>query len=103
MTSPSIDWNRVFEFAWRILIFIVAVGIIIVVSTNWTRWEGGAGGQRTNAAYLQPDLTPLSAKVAGDVRELPIQDFDHVHKGQCLPPLFDTAHPAPPLPPHTHV
>ena len=89
MTIPSIDWNRVFEFAWRILVFIVAVGIIIVVSTNWTRWEGGAGWQTTNDAYLQADLTPISAKVAGYVRELPIQDFERVHKGQILARLVD--------------
>jgi len=37
MSFPRIDWNRAFEFTWRILVFIVAVGIIIVVSTNWTR------------------------------------------------------------------
>src|SRR5271169_5665527 len=89
MTIPSIDWNKVFEFAWRILIFIVAVGIIIVVSTNWTRWEGGAGWQTTNDAYLQADLTPISAKVSGYVRELPIQDYEHVHKGQVLAQLVD--------------
>src|ERR1700691_3862222 len=89
MGLPTIDWNRFFEFAWRILVFIVAVGIIIVVSTNWTRWEGGAGWQRTNDAYLQADLTPISAKVAGYLRELPIQDFEHVHKGQVLAQLVD--------------
>jgi membrane fusion protein, multidrug efflux system len=89
MTNPGVDWNRVFEFAWRILIFIVAVGIIIVVSTNWTRWEGGAGWQTTNDAYLQADLTPISAKVTGYVRELPIQDFERVHQGQVLAQLVD--------------
>jgi membrane fusion protein (multidrug efflux system) len=89
MTIPSVDWNKVFEFTWRILVFIVAVGIIIVVSTNWTRWEGGAGWQSTNDAYLQADLTPISAKVAGYVRELPIQDFERVHKGQVLAQLVD--------------
>jgi membrane fusion protein, multidrug efflux system len=89
MTNPGVDWNRVFEFAWRILIFIVAIGIIIVVSTNWTRWEGGAGWQTTNDAYLQADLTPISAKVTGYLRELPIQDFEHVRKGQVLAQLVD--------------
>src|SRR5271169_4040892 len=89
VTDPAIDWNRVFEFAWRILTFIVAIGIIIVVSTDWTRWEGGAGWQRTNDAYLQADLTPISAKVSGYVRELPIQDFEHVHEGQVLAQLVD--------------
>src|ERR1700678_2515848 len=77
------------KFDWRILVFIVAIGIIIVVSTNWSRWEGGAGWQSTNDAYLQADLTPISAKVTGYVRELPIQDFERVHKGQLLAQLVE--------------
>jgi len=89
MDTAKIDWNRVFEFAWRILVFIVAIGIIIVVSTNWTRWEGGTGWQRTNDAYLQADLTPITAKVAGYVRELPVQDYERVRKGQVLAQLDD--------------
>jgi membrane fusion protein, multidrug efflux system len=89
MRIPSLDWNKVFEFSWRILVFIVAVGIVIVVSTNWTRWEGGAGWQSTSDAYLQADLTPISARVAGYVRELPIQDFERVRKGQVLARLVD--------------
>ncbi len=60
-----------------------------MVSTNWTRWEGGAGWQRTNDAYLQADITPISARVAGYVRELPIQDYERVHKGQVLAQLVD--------------
>src|ERR1700722_15901436 len=89
MTIPKMDWNREFEFAWRILVFIVAVGIIIVVSPLWPRGGGGAGWQTTNDAYLQADLTPISAKVAGYVRELPIQDFERVRKGQVLAQLVD--------------
>ena len=89
MTSPGIDWNRLFEFAWRLAMFLVAVVIILVVSTHWSRWGGGAGWQATNDAYLQADLTPISAKVAGYVRELPIQDFERVHKGQVLARLID--------------
>src|SRR5580693_3288709 len=89
MNLPKLDWNRVFEIAWRILVFIVAIGIIIIVSSNWTRWEGGAGWQVTNDAYLQADLTPITAKVAGYLRELPIQDFERVHEGQVLAQLVD--------------
>jgi membrane fusion protein, multidrug efflux system len=89
MNMRGLDWNRAFEFTWRILVFIVAIGIIIVVSTNWTRWEGGSGWQRTTDAYLQSDLTPISAKVAGYVRELPIEDFERVRKGQLLAQLVD--------------
>lgn len=89
MKIPKLDWNKAFEFAWRILVFVVAVGIIIVVSSNWTRWEGGSGWQRTNDAYLQADLTPISAKVGGYLRELPIEDYEHVHRGQVLAQLVD--------------
>ena len=86
---PQLNWNKAFEVAWRLLVFVVAIGIIIVVSTNWSRWEGGAGWQNTNDAYLQADLTPISAKVAGYLRELPIQDYARVHQGQTLAQLVD--------------
>jgi membrane fusion protein, multidrug efflux system len=85
----EVAWNRVFEFAWRILVFVVAVAIILIVSTNWTRWEGGEGWQRTNDAYLQSDLTPISAKVTGYIRELPIRDYERVRRGQVLARLVD--------------
>jgi membrane fusion protein (multidrug efflux system) len=70
-------------------VFVVAIGVVIVVTTNWTRWEGGAGWQSTSDAYLQADLTPISAKVAGYVRELPIQDYQRVRQGQILAQLVD--------------
>lgn len=83
------NWNKTFEVAWRFLVFVVAIGIIIVVSTNWNRWEGGAGWQSTNDAYLQSDVTPITAKVAGYLRELPTQDYERVHQGQTLAQLVD--------------
>jgi membrane fusion protein, multidrug efflux system len=82
-------WNRFFEFTWRILVFLVAIGIIIVVSTNWNRWEGREGWQRTDDAYLHSDLTPISAKVSGYLRALPIQDYQRVYGGQLLAQLVD--------------
>jgi len=84
-----VDWNKFFEFTWRALVFVVAIAIIVIVSTNWTRWEGGEGWQRTNDAYLQSDLTPISAKVAGYIRELPIRDYERVRRGQVLAQLVD--------------
>ncbi len=89
MKLSAIDWNKFFEFAWRILVFIVAVAIIAIVSTNWNRWEGRAGWQSTTDAYLESDLTPITSKVAGYLRELPIEDFAHVRRGQVLAQLVD--------------
>jgi membrane fusion protein (multidrug efflux system) len=89
MSPSKFDLNKVFEFSWRALVFLVAIGIILIVTTNWTRWEGGAGWQRTNDAYLQADLTPIAARVAGYVRDLPVQDYERVHKGQVIAQLVD--------------
>jgi membrane fusion protein (multidrug efflux system) len=84
-----VDWNRIAEFTWRILMFVVAVAVIIIVSRNWTRWEGGPGWQRTNDAYVQADLTPITAKVGGYLRSLPIRDFQRVHAGDVIAQLVD--------------
>ena len=89
MSSLKLDWNKIFEFTWRILVFIVAIAIILVVTSNWNRWEGRQGWQSTDDAYLQSDLTPISAKVTGYVRELPIQDYERVRGGQVLARLVD--------------
>src|SRR5215469_3134229 len=89
MRSLEFDWNKIFEFTWRILVFIVAIVIILVVTSNWNSWEGRAGWQTTDDAYLQSDLTPISAKVAGYVRELPIRDYERVRQGQVLARLVD--------------
>jgi membrane fusion protein (multidrug efflux system) len=89
MTPLHLDWNKVFEFTWRILVFIVAIAILIVVTTNWNRWEGRQGWQTTEDAYLHSDLTPISAKVAGYLSDLPIQDYQRVRKGQVLARLVD--------------
>ncbi len=56
------------EWVWRVLIFGVAASVLVVVATRWNRWEGNEQWQSTDDAYLQTDLTPIAAKVAGYVR-----------------------------------
>src|SRR5689334_5145951 len=66
------------EFVWRAVVFLVALVILVTIATRWNRWQGGARWQVTDDAYLQSDLTPISAKVAGYVRAVPVQDFQRV-------------------------
>jgi membrane fusion protein (multidrug efflux system) len=77
------------EMIWRALVFIVAFAIILIVTTRWNRWQGAAGWQGTDDAYLQSDLTPISAKVPGYVRAVPVQDFDRVRAGQLVAEIVD--------------
>src|SRR6266566_3358495 len=52
---------------------------------------GGVGGfeQVTNDAYVRGDLTPLSTKVPGLVREVKVNDYQAVRKGDVLVQLDD--------------
>jgi len=85
----KIDWRLAPEVAWRALVFIVAILILIIVTTRWNRWQGGAGWQATDDAYLQADITPVAAKVGGYVRAVPVEDFERVKAGQVLAQIVD--------------
>jgi membrane fusion protein, multidrug efflux system len=77
------------DVTWRTAIFLAAAAVLIVISTRWNRWESDAEWQSTDDAYLQADLTPISAKVAGYIRALPVQDFERVRAGQLLAEIVD--------------
>ena len=85
----ALVWRPAPDWVWRVLIFIVALAVLIVITTRWTRWEGNAEWQTTDDAYLQADLTPIVAKVAGYLRAVPVQDFDRVHAGDVLAQIVD--------------
>ena len=86
----GISWSGAYEVIWRAVIFAVALGILIIVTTRWNRWQGHAGWQVTDDAYLQADTTPLSAKVAGYVRAVPVGDFERVKAGQLVAEVVDS-------------
>jgi len=90
----ALSWNKFttafrYEIVWRNVTFLIAVAVLAVFATRWNRWEGDAEWQSTDDAYLQADLTPISAKVAGYIRALPVQDFERVGAGQLLAEIVD--------------
>jgi membrane fusion protein, multidrug efflux system len=90
----ALSWNSFwaafrYDMFWRVLIFLAAVGVLVVITTRWNSWESNAAWQSTDDAYLQADLTPIAAKVAGYVRGLPVQDFERVRAGQVLAEIVD--------------
>jgi membrane fusion protein, multidrug efflux system len=90
----ALSWNSLkaafrSDFIWRALIFLVALAVLIVITTRWNRWEGNARWQSTDDAYLQADLTPIATKVAGYVRALPVQDYERVRADQVLAEIVD--------------
>src|SRR5215831_14750059 len=70
-------------------VVLLAVAVVATVTRNWNAWEGGRIEQATDDAYVRGDLTPLSTKVAGIVKEVKVSDFQQVHKGDLLVQLED--------------
>ena len=85
----QVDWARMGEALWRILVFVIALVILVVIVTRWNKWQGGPGWHATDDAYLQSDITPVSVKVAGYVRRVPVQDFERVRAGQLVAEIVD--------------
>jgi membrane fusion protein (multidrug efflux system) len=83
------DWPTVREVIWRGLVIVVAAAILVIVATRWNYWQGDEAWQTTDDAYLQADVTPIASKVAGYLRELPVQDYERVHGGQLLAQIVD--------------
>jgi membrane fusion protein (multidrug efflux system) len=78
------NWRAPPDWVWRAVIFLLAVGVLVIITTRWNRWESNARTQTTDDAYLAADLTPVAAKVSGYVTDMPVQDFERVHAGQLL-------------------
>src|SRR5580658_5231313 len=77
------------DWIWRAIIFLLALAVLLIITTRWRIWETNSRRQSTDDAYLQSDLTPVAARVAGYIRDMPVQDYDHVHKGQLIARLVD--------------
>ena len=79
-------WLR---FGTPLLILLLALAIAFTMTRNWNAWEGGRVDQVTDDAFVRRDVTPLSTKVAGLVREVSVSDYQQVRKGAALIRLED--------------
>jgi membrane fusion protein, multidrug efflux system len=66
------------------LVLLLAAAVVLTITRNWNSWEGGRIEQVTDDAYVRSDLTPLSTKVAGIVREVSVSDYQTVAKGDLI-------------------
>jgi membrane fusion protein (multidrug efflux system) len=84
--KPKPKWQR---YVVPIVVVLLAAAILFTITWNWNSWEGGRIEQSTDDAYVRGDITPLSTKVAGIVREVKVADYQAVHKGDLLVELQD--------------
>ena len=79
-------WQR---FVVPALVVLLAAAIVATISWNWNAWEGGKINQVTDDAYVRGDITPLSTKVAGIVRDVKVADYQAVQKADLIAELED--------------
>jgi membrane fusion protein, multidrug efflux system len=79
--KPKAKWQK---FVVPALIVLLAAVILVTITWNWNAWEGGRVEQVTDDAYVRGDLTPLSTKVAGIVRDVKVADYQQVRKGELI-------------------
>jgi membrane fusion protein (multidrug efflux system) len=71
------------------LVVLLAAAVLFTITWDWNSWEGGRIEQVTDDAYVRGDLTPLSTKVAGIVRDVTVSDYQQVRKGDPIAQLQD--------------
>ena len=86
---PPTIASRLKQWLVPAIILLLAVGIVVLITTNWNAWAGGRAVEETDDAYLHADLTPLSTKVAGLVATVAVSDYQAVKAGDLLVTLRD--------------
>ena len=69
--------------------FSAGLAVLLLITTRWRVWETNATRQSTDDAYLQSDLTPIAAHVAGYIRRCRCRTTSAFSKGQLIAQLVD--------------
>ena len=72
-----------------VVTLVVAALLLFTINGCWNSWEGRAGEQKTDDAYVRADMTPLSTRISGTVRKMDVDDYQAVKPGQLLVQLDD--------------
>jgi len=72
-----------------IAVLLLAVGIVVLITTQWNSWVGGRSTQSTDDAYVRADVTPLSTKISGIVSVVAVEDYQQVKAGDLLVQIKD--------------
>src|SRR5277367_1715147 len=84
--NPRLKWQR---YGTPLLVVLLAAAVVFTITRNWNSWEGGRIEQVTDDAIVRGDLTPLSTKVPGLVRDVKVSDYQAVYQGDLLVALDD--------------
>jgi membrane fusion protein (multidrug efflux system) len=89
-TAPiSRGKQRVSKWLIPGITLLLALLVLLLISTQWNWWVGWGTEQNTDDAYVRADVTPLSTKVAGLVAQVMVNDYQRVKAGDLIARLQD--------------
>jgi membrane fusion protein (multidrug efflux system) len=74
-------WRRL---AIPVAAIAVATGFVALATLRWDSWMANLALQTTNDAYVRAEMTRLSSRVAGAVKQVDVVDFQRVKAGDVL-------------------
>ncbi|WP_263410852.1 HlyD family secretion protein [Terriglobus tenax] len=77
------------KFGVPVLVLAIAAALALTIQGCWGSWGANRSEQSTDDAYVRTDVTPLSTRVSGTVKEVLVQDYATVTPGQVLVQLQD--------------
>jgi membrane fusion protein (multidrug efflux system) len=86
VTNPPKPRGR---FRWlfptlRVAFLVAAAWLIWYVAGHWNRWTGAARLESTDDAFVAGDVTPLSARISGNITQVAVTDFQRVRQGDLI-------------------
>src|SRR5713101_2326050 len=66
------------------VIFLVVIGLALGAGAGWHWWTSWRFQQSTDDAYVQSDITVISPKVEGYLKEVRVEENQPVAAGQVL-------------------
>ena len=88
-TRPAAPPRLLGAWLLRLVILVIAGGVVALFVTRWDAWVGQASRQTTDNATVRGDITPLSAQVDGYVDRVAVTDFQLVKAGDLLVEIDD--------------
>ena len=63
---------------------LIAGGLLVFTNERWSQWASDRPLQYTDDAYVQADVSLLSARISGNVLKVLVDDYQNVKAGQPL-------------------
>lgn len=81
---PNMQKRSSMVWLMPIISIVVVLCFIFYVTNNWNQWEGSKKVQSTTNATVKADITLIKTKVSGYVKDIYVDDFQYVKKGDLL-------------------